>query len=90
MTIHDELAATRAEMGHCSTPAARLRTMLIRDGHFVGHKHPFEGGWASWLAKTNVIEVYDDGTICCPGMLYAHLPWRPRKRDCTLPYFFAR
>ena len=60
MTIHDAVTAVLAEIGFCSTPTALLRTVLIRDGYFVGHKYRFDGGWATWLAKTNVIEVYDD------------------------------
>lgn len=60
MTIHDAVAAVLAEMGFCSTPTALLRTILIRDGYFVGHKYRFDGGWATWLAKTNVIDVYDN------------------------------
>jgi hypothetical protein len=58
--IHEAVAATLAEMGLCKVPPAFIRTVLIRDGYFVGEKYRFDGGCAIWLAKTSAIEVYDD------------------------------
>jgi hypothetical protein len=60
MTIHDTVAATLTEMGLCEAPAAFVRTVLIRDGYFVGEKYRFDGGYAAWIAATSMIEVYDD------------------------------
>jgi hypothetical protein len=56
--IQEVVAATLAEMGVCAAP---IRTILIQQGYFVGHKYRFDGGYVTWTAKTNVIEVYDDG-----------------------------
>jgi hypothetical protein len=57
MAIHDTVAATLAEMG---LPVDHsMRTILIRDGYFVGHKYHFDDGWATWQAQTNTVEVYD-------------------------------
>jgi hypothetical protein len=47
--------------GLASGPASLMRTILLRDRYFVGHKYRFDGGYAVWLAETNMIEVYDDG-----------------------------
>ncbi len=63
-TIHDIVAATLCDMGLCQAPAALIHTILLRDGHFIGHKYRFDGGYAAWVAATNVIEVYgDDGKL---------------------------
>ena len=63
-SIQDVVAATLAEMGLCSAPAALLHTVLIHDRYFVGHKYRFDGGYAVWLVQTNVIEIYgDDGKL---------------------------
>ncbi len=58
--IQDMVAITLAELGLNLDPALLLRTILIQDGQFVGHKFRFDGGIAVWLAERNVIEVYDD------------------------------
>jgi hypothetical protein len=60
MAIHDTAATTLTEMGLCKAPAAFVRTVLTWDGYFVGEKYRFDGGYAAWIAATNVIEVYDD------------------------------
>ena len=63
-TIRDTVAAVLRKMGLCEDPGAMLWTILFRDRHFVGHKYRFDGGYAAWVAETNVIEVYgDDGKI---------------------------
>lgn len=54
---HDLVMATLAEMGVCAAP---MRTILIRNGYFLGHKYGFHGGYAVLLRETNVIEIYDD------------------------------
>jgi hypothetical protein len=58
--IHDAIEALLREMGLCAAPAPLLRTILVHDGYFVGEKYRFDGGCATWMAKTNVIEVCDD------------------------------
>jgi hypothetical protein len=63
-TIHDVVAATLRSMGLCRDPASLIRTILLRDCHFIGHKYRFDGGYAAWVAETNIIEVYDgDGKL---------------------------
>jgi hypothetical protein len=63
-TIHDLVAATLRSMGLCDDPACLIRTILLRDRYFVGQKYRFDGGYAAWVAETNVIEVYgDDGKL---------------------------
>jgi hypothetical protein len=47
-------------MGLGADEAALNRTILIRDGNFVGHKFRFDGGYALWLVEKGVLEVYDD------------------------------
>jgi hypothetical protein len=59
-TLHDLVAATLRSMGLCDDPACLIRTILLRDRYFVGHKYRFDSGYAAWMAKTNVIEVYAD------------------------------
>ncbi len=40
------------------------RTILIRDGNFVGYKFRFDGGYALWLVEKGAVEVYtDDGNM---------------------------
>jgi len=53
----DFVTTTLQEMG---IRAAPMRTILIQEGYFVGHKYRFEGGYAVWLIEKNAIEVYDD------------------------------
>jgi hypothetical protein len=59
-TLHDLVLATLAEMGLASTLESLIRTILLRDRYFVGHKYRFDSGYAVWVAETNVIEVYND------------------------------
>jgi hypothetical protein len=58
-SIHDVVVAILGQMGLYPTPASLLRTILIRDGYYVGQKYRFDGGYAMWVAATNVIEIYD-------------------------------
>ena len=61
-TVEEAVAAALKEMGIGKDATAR--TVLIHDGYFVGYKFRFDGGYVVWLAKENVIEVYDDvGTL---------------------------
>jgi hypothetical protein len=39
--------------------AGMIRTILLRDGCLVGEKYRHDGGCAIWLARENVVEVYD-------------------------------
>ncbi len=62
MGNHSAIQDVLREMG--LDPAALSRTLLIRDGHFVGIKFLFDGGYAVQLAAKNSVEVYDDaGTL---------------------------
>ena len=54
---HDIVTATLAEMGICAAP---MRTILIQNKYFVGHKYHFDGGYAIRRAGENAIEIYDD------------------------------
>ena len=59
-SLPEVVAATLREMGLGADEAALNRTILIRDGNFVGHKFRFDGGYALWLVEKGVVEVYDD------------------------------
>lgn len=61
LSIHDAVAATLTEMGLCHAPATLVRTILIRDGYFLGEKYRFDGGYVISLAGKNAIDVYDGG-----------------------------
>ncbi len=55
--IQDPVTATLKEMGLCVAP---IRTFLIQNRYFVGHKYRFDGGYAVWPIEKNAIEVSDD------------------------------
>lgn len=58
---HDLVTASLKEMG---INVVSMRTILIKNGYFVGHKYRFDGGYAIRLAGKNAIEVYgDDGQL---------------------------
>jgi hypothetical protein len=59
-SIHDAVAATLDDMGLCDDSGSLTRTILLRDRHFVGQKYRFDGGYAAWIAATNMIEIYGD------------------------------
>ena len=46
-------------MGICVS----IRTILIQNGYFVGHKYRFDGGYAIRLAGKNEIEFYDQAGV---------------------------
>jgi hypothetical protein len=51
-------------MGLGADEAALTRTILIRNGNFVGYKFRFGGGYALWLVEKGAVEVYsDDGNM---------------------------
>ena len=54
---HDLVTVSLKEMGINVVP---MRTILIKNGYFVGHKYRFDGGYAVRLAGKNAVEVYDD------------------------------
>jgi hypothetical protein len=63
-SIHDAVAAAVRDVGLCDEPSHMIRTILLRDRYFVGHKYRFDGGYAIWIAATDAIEVYsDDGSL---------------------------
>jgi hypothetical protein len=63
-TIHDAVVAVLHSMGLCDDSGSLIRTILLRDRHFVGHKYRFDGGYATWIAAKNTIEVFgDDGKL---------------------------
>ena len=57
-SVSEVVAAALRGMGLEADEAALNRTILIRDGNFVGHKFRFDGGYA--LVTEGVVEVYDD------------------------------
>jgi hypothetical protein len=59
-SVSEVVAAALRGMGLEADEAALNRTILIRDGNFVGHKFRFDGGYALWLAEKGVLEVYTD------------------------------
>ncbi len=61
--VRDAVTATLRELGACA--AAPIRTILIQNGYFVGHKYRFhDGGYAVWLLEKKAIEIYDnDGEL---------------------------
>ena len=58
-SILNLVAATLSELG-LSAPTGIIPTMLMRDGHFVGHKLRYDGGWAILWAASDAIEFYDE------------------------------
>jgi hypothetical protein len=63
-SISEVVAAALREMGLGTDEASVNRTILIRDGNFVGYKIRFDGGYALWLVEKGVVEVYaDDGNM---------------------------
>jgi hypothetical protein len=62
-SIADLLAATLTELG-LPAPTNIIQTMLMRDGHFVGHKICYDGGYAILWATDDAIVFYDEqGTL---------------------------
>ena len=59
-SLPEVVAAALREMGLGIDEAALNRSILIRDGNFVGHKFRFDGGYALWLVEKGVVEVYDN------------------------------
>ena len=59
-SVSEVVAATLREMGLGADEAALNRTILIRDGNFVGYKFRFDGGYVLWLVEKGILEVYDD------------------------------
>ena len=57
--IYDLVTAAIARSG-LAPPATMIRTILLRDGRFVGEKYRFESGVAVWLAAERLVEVFDD------------------------------
>lgn len=59
----DFLAQTFAELG-ATDPTSTIRTVLLKDRYFVGHRFRCEGFQAVWLAGGSVVEFYDEkGTL---------------------------
>jgi hypothetical protein len=59
--IPDVVAAALAEKGIAAD--SLVRTLLIQDGHFVGEKYRFDGGYVIWVADSNAVEIHvEDGT----------------------------
>ena len=60
VSIYELAARTLAKLG-VSVPATAIQSMLMKDGYFVGHKLRYDGGYAIYLAGSNIIEFYDEG-----------------------------
>jgi hypothetical protein len=56
--LNQLLARTFAELG---ATGSVIRTILLRDRYFVGHKFRCDGIQAVWLAGGSVVEFYDEG-----------------------------
>ncbi len=59
-SLPEVVAAALREMGLGAAEATLNRTILIREGNFVGHKFRFDGGYALWPVEKGVVEAYDD------------------------------
>jgi hypothetical protein len=59
-SVFEVVAAALRERRLGADEATLHRTILIRDGYFVGYKFRFDGGYAQWLFEKGVVEVYDD------------------------------
>ena len=47
-----------------SVPSPLVRTILIKDSFFSGHKYRFDGGFAVWRPEERELDVYDnDGKL---------------------------
>ena len=51
--------STLSELG-LPAPSNAIQTMLMQDGHFVGHKRRYDGGHPIWLAGGSTIELDDE------------------------------
>jgi hypothetical protein len=58
--LHQLLAKTFAELG-ATDPTSIIRTLLLKDRYFVGHKFRCGGFLAVLLTGKNEIEFYDEG-----------------------------
>lgn len=58
--LHDLLEKTFGELG---ATGPMIRTILLRDRHFVGHKFRCGGVQAVWLADEDEIAFYDEGGV---------------------------
>ena len=62
-SIQELVAGTLTELG-LPTPSNVIRTMLMKDRYFVGHKLRYDGGYAILKAGANTLELYgEQGTL---------------------------
>ena len=62
-TMQEKVAATLADLG-LPAPANFIQTMLMHDGHFVGWKFRYDGGYAILHADSGTMEIFDErGTM---------------------------
>ena len=54
------VAETFAELGADAEPSSIIRTILIRDQHFVGYRFRCEGMEAVWRSNGNVVAFFDE------------------------------
>jgi len=59
MPINEVLTATLCDLGQ-PAPNYILQTLLLKDGHFIGHKYRYDGGYAVLQAGGNAIQFFDD------------------------------
>jgi hypothetical protein len=57
MSIGEVLATILNDLGQ-PAPGYILKTLLLRDGHVVGHKYRYNGGYAVLQVGSNTIEVF--------------------------------
>jgi hypothetical protein len=66
-----QIAAALADLG-LPAPANLIQTMLMKDGHFVGWKLRYDGGYAVLCADSGTMELFDDhGTSLKTGVVAA-------------------
>ncbi|MEN6367763.1 MAG: hypothetical protein ABFC88_13205 [Thermoguttaceae bacterium] len=58
MSIIEILTTTLNGLGQ-PAPDYILQTLLLKDGHFIGHKYRYDGGYAILPADSNTIEFFD-------------------------------
>jgi len=62
-SVQEVVAATLSNLG-LAVPANIIQIMLLKDGYFVGHKFPYDGGYAIMRVGCDTIEFYtEDGKL---------------------------
>lgn len=71
MSINEVLVTTLNDLGQ-PAPSYILQTLLLRDGHFIGHKYRYGGGYAILRDGSNTIEFFNqDGELMATAAIKA-------------------